>query len=46
MKKILRNSIIILLAGAIVGTLLLAVSFMLPVRAESSKQQALWLAFV
>lgn len=38
MKKILRNSIIILLAGAIVGTLLLAVSFMLPVRAEMYQQ--------
>ena len=38
MKKILRNSIILLFAGAIAGTLLLTVSFMLPVRAEMYQQ--------
>ena len=31
MKRVVRNSIIILLVGALAGTLLLTISFMLPV---------------
>ena len=38
MKRVVRNSIIILLVGPLAGTLLLTISFMLPVREEMYQQ--------